>query len=55
MVRIVEVRERDVREAPPPVDGEYELVAVDSEGVGYDLSDLLILLKRGASGSRTEV
>ncbi|MCS6788274.1 MAG: hypothetical protein NZ733_03170 [Aigarchaeota archaeon] len=54
MVRIVEVRERDVREAPPPVDGEYELIAVDWEGVGYDLSDLLSQLEDEASRARTE-
>ncbi|MCS6788912.1 MAG: hypothetical protein NZ733_06455 [Aigarchaeota archaeon] len=41
MVRIVEVRERDIRESPPPVEGDYELVAIDVKGVGYDVTELL--------------
>jgi hypothetical protein len=45
MVKVVEVKEGNVQQRPPPSEPDYEIVAADPEADGYDITEIIKMLK----------
>ena len=45
MVKVVEVKESHVQERPPPSEPEFEIIAADPEADGYDITDIIKMIK----------
>jgi hypothetical protein len=45
MVKVVEVIDIKIYECPPPSEPDYEIVTEDHDGNGYDITEIIKILK----------